>query len=174
MVVETCLHIYKLNVSQDGTSYKALTFYYSDIQSVGSKPFIPCKINQFKNKNKTPATLSKQAVNVSKAKYNNCQSSYLCALSPQYHYPKYMYVGIRKIPKFRPNKDHSYDPVLITYLFSFERGWWGPQNNKIDECCAVCKYMFNWIKGNMCILCKLDDQNGMILQEEILRENHCF
>ena len=87
-----------------------------------SSPYSQSLINQFKNKNKTPATSSKQAVNVSKAKYNNCQSSYLCALSPQYHYPKYMYVGIRKIPKFRPNKDHSYDPVLITYLFSFERG----------------------------------------------------
>lgn len=168
MVVETCLHIYKLNVSQDGTSYKALNFYYSDIQSVGSKPFIPCKINQFKNK--TPCHFIKTSCECFQSKIQKLSIFiYICALSRQYHYPKYMYVGIRKIPKFRPNKDHSCDPVLITYIFSFGRGWWGPQNNKIDECCAVCKYMFNWIKGNMCILCKLDDQNGMILQEEILR-----
>lgn len=72
VVVESCLHIYKLNVSQDSTSYMFPLFYYSDIQS--SKHFIPCKINQIWNKIKTPSNLFKQAVNASMENYDHCQS----------------------------------------------------------------------------------------------------
>lgn len=32
--------------------------------------------------------------------------------------------------------------------------------------------MFNWIKMDMCICNKVDNQNGVTLYEEILRGNH--